>query len=143
MIWNFQRQLSRRLLAWGQLSILLGFIAILSKGFWRGMGAQFIVWGGINMLIAAVGNNFTAKRYKGHNDPLNPQILHQESTHLSRLLWLNTGLDMLYVLGGYWLAHRHRGRASWRGHGWGVIVQGAFLFFFDLFHAQRVPENNI
>jgi hypothetical protein len=30
--------------------------------------------------------------------------------------------------------------AQWRGHGWGIFVQGKFLFWFDLYHALRVPK---
>ena len=27
----------------------------------------------------------------------------------------------------------------WRGNGWGIVVQGGFLFFFDLLHALGTP----
>ena len=45
------------------------------------------------------------------------------------------------MAGGVWLA-RSKGRddANWRGQGWGIVVQGAFLFVFDLVHARRVPR---
>ena len=45
------------------------------------------------------------------------------------------------MAGGVWLA-RTKGRedAGWRGQGWGIVVQGAFLFLFDLYHAMRVPR---
>jgi hypothetical protein len=65
----------------------------------------------------------------------------RSARRLSRLLWLNTLLDVGYIAGGAWLV-RTKGRTdpAWRGHGWGVIVQGAFLFVFDLTHALRVPK---
>ena len=49
---------------------------------------------------------------------------------------VNTGLDVLYVLGG-WRAMRGRGSADtrWRGRGLGIVLQGGFLFFFDLLNA--------
>jgi carboxylesterase len=55
-------------------------------------------------------------------------------------LWINTGLDVLYIAGGITLASiLGPGNPGWLGHGWGIMVQGAFLFFFDLIHAQAVP----
>jgi len=56
------------------------------------------------------------------------------------LLWINTALDVLYVAGGLILALAFGSRGmDWQGHGWGIVVQGAFLFLFDLIHAQSVP----
>jgi hypothetical protein len=40
------------------------------------------------------------------------------------------------VLGGVWLIQTWGADAAlWRGHGWGVVIQGGFLFFFDFLHA--------
>ena len=42
----------------------------------------------------------------------------------------------LYVLGGVWLIQNWGSDSVlWRGHGWGVVIQGGFLFFFDFLHA--------
>jgi hypothetical protein len=48
---------------------------------------------------------------------------------------------VLYVLGGLWLA-RTKGEDDefWRGSGWGIVVQGAFLFVFDLIHARQLRD---
>jgi hypothetical protein len=64
----------------------------------------------------------------------------RSARRLSRLLWFNALLDVGYMAGGAWLV-RTKGRTdpAWRGHGWGIVVQGAFLFVFDLAHALRVP----
>ena len=59
-----------------------------------------------------------------------------ESRRLERVLWGNTALDVLYVLGGVWLMQGWGAESPlWRGHGLGVVIQGGFLFFFDLYHA--------
>ena len=65
----------------------------------------------------------------------------ETARNLRRLLWFNAALDVGYMAGGVWLA-RSKGRddANWRGQGWGIVVQGAFLFVFDLVHARRTPR---
>ncbi|MBN1486484.1 MAG: hypothetical protein JW981_02505 [Anaerolineae bacterium] len=60
---------------------------------------------------------------------------------MRRILSVNTGLDVLYVGGGLLVA-KSKGRDDdvWRGAGSGIVVQGAFLFFFDLFHAWQLRD---
>ncbi|MBI1259787.1 MAG: hypothetical protein GC204_20155 [Chloroflexi bacterium] len=68
-------------------------------------------------------------------DPFAPQVLEREAHNLRQLLWINTALDLLYVAGGRWLIRRGK-----HGTGWGIVVQGMFLFLFDLLHASGVPD---
>ena len=56
---------------------------------------------------------------------------------LRNTLLINAGLDVAYVLGGVYMLSRPE--ETWRGAGWGIIVQGAFLLAFDLLHAYLVP----
>jgi hypothetical protein len=56
------------------------------------------------------------------------------------LLWINTALDVLYVLGGLWWAKRDSGDGEAKGNGLGVMIQGAFLFVLDLIHALNAPD---
>lgn len=140
MIWNFQLRIANRLLLWAKLSIASGFMAILQRGFWRGLGLQFVVWGLINALIALMGKSNTQKRRQQLPDHNQPHILQRESRNLRGLLWINIVLDLFYILGGSWLASRNPLKAFQRGNGWGIILQGAFLFCFDLFHAKRIPK---
>ncbi|MBN1812420.1 MAG: hypothetical protein JXA14_11325 [Anaerolineae bacterium] len=73
-------------------------------------------------------------------DPLAPEVLAREARNLRRILLINTGLDVLYVTGGVILALTLGGDSPfWCGNGWGIVVQGGFLFFFDLLHALGVP----
>ena len=48
-------------------------------------------------------------------------------------LWLNTGLDVLYMVAGALMMTIWGDRMA--GHGAGVLVQGGFLFVFDLVNA--------
>jgi hypothetical protein len=65
-----------------------------------------------------------------------PAVQAAEKRKLGRILWVNAGLDVFYVLGGA-SAARTRGADDehWRGRGVGIMAQGGFLFFFDLVNA--------
>jgi D-alanyl-lipoteichoic acid acyltransferase DltB (MBOAT superfamily) len=138
-IWNFQTQLTRRLSYWSIASIAIGLPLLSVDLFWRGVGIQFIVWGAIDLLIAIFGSR-SASRRKARLSP--DELLDtapKETANLKRILLINTALDVFYVAGGIALiftlgADNH----EWRGHGWGIIMQGGFLFFFDLIHALKL-----
>jgi esterase/lipase len=144
-IWRFQTILSRRLLIWSAASVLAGLLLFLpSRGFWQGFGIQALAWGAIDGMIAGFGLWRSRKRLSSDAGADDPKLLEAESRKFRRLLWINTGLDLLYVVGGIVLAASlGRGNPLWRGHGWGVVLQGAFLFFFDLIHAQSVPPASL
>lgn len=52
------------------------------------------------------------------------------------LFLINAGLDLLYIAGGAWLIHaagkNEKRHDMFKGYGQSVILQGAFLFLFDL-----------
>ncbi len=140
MIWDFQDTLSRRLLLWSTLSVAAGVILMLTGGdFWRGFGLQTLVWGLIDGAIAGLGRRSAARRrIRG---PHTADALTREAANMRRVLWINTGLDVLYVTGGLLLAHTSAARNPFAaGNGWGIVVQGGFLLFFDLLHALAVPR---
>ncbi|MBK8022404.1 MAG: hypothetical protein IPK19_13505 [Chloroflexi bacterium] len=137
-IWEFQRAVSRRLAKWAGISTALGLIMLLRRGFWRGVGGQFVGWAAVNLGIAVFGFLTSDHRRQQLNDPRAPAVLNKETRNLRRLLWINAGLDVLYMIGGGWLARRRASSPSRRGMGVGIILQGLFLFVFDVFHAQAV-----
>jgi hypothetical protein len=68
-----------------------------------------------------------------------PETQEKEARNLRLLLLVNAGLDLLYIRFGREMAD-HAGRDAFkRGTGWGIVAQGMFLFFFDLFHTLDVP----
>ncbi len=135
MIWDFQDALSRRLLLWSTLSIVAGAIMLLAGDapWWRGFGLQAVVWGAIDAGIALFGQRASQKRQA--SAPPGPETTAREARNLRRLLWINTGLDVLYVAGGLLLVST-RGQSDpfAAGTGWGIVLQGGFLFVFDLLH---------
>lgn len=140
-IWQFNDSLSRRLLTWNLINVAVGVLLGFARPFWRGVGSQSVGWGLINVAIALVGQVVTSRRHARLPDPLAPEVMFREAHNLRRLLWVNTALDVLYMIGGVRLAQT-RGRSSsmWKGIGLGIVIQGALLFVFDLIHARIVPE---
>lgn len=141
MIWDYQDVLSRRLLLWSALSIIVGalLVAFGASAWWRGFGVQALAWGAIDAAIA-LGGQLSARKRRAAG-PGGPAAFAREARNLRRILWINTGLDVLYLAGGTALVYTLGAQNAFAaGSGWGVIVQGGFLFIFDLLHAIAVPR---
>ncbi len=131
-IWKFESDLTNRLLIWSILSLLSGlYIWFATNEFGLGFGIQSVAWGLVDAAIAIVGAG-TAARRKSTADPK------KEALFIRKVLWANFGLDLIYILGGVWIIQTYS-ESFWQGTGWGIVLQGAFLFLFDLIHALRVP----
>lgn len=139
MIYGFQDALSRRLLAWSALSIVAGAILLIAgDGFWRGFGLQALVWGAIDAAIAIFGSRSSRKRRASGQS--NPEVTMREARNLQKLLWINTGLDVFYVTGGFIVLFVFGAQDQFAaGNGSGIVLQGSFLFLFDLLHVRAVP----
>jgi esterase/lipase len=141
MIWDFQDALTRRLTLWSALSIAAGaLMTVFGQSAWlRGFGVQMLVWGGIDAAIALFGRRSSRKRRDEGSQ--SPEAIEREARKLRRLLWINAGLDVLYMTGGFVLLVTAGARDPFMaGTGWGIVVQGGFLFFFDLLHALTMPK---
>jgi hypothetical protein len=128
-IQRFEKSLGVQLLAWALVNILAGgLLQGFRSTFWRAVGWQSMGWGAVNAAIAFFG--IRASERVSEKPPL------QRAVHLRRILWVNAGLDVIYMVGGAVLAGgRRRGGAKRRGTGVGILIQGGFLFVFDLVHA--------
>lgn len=134
-IWSFQHTLTKRLKIWAVLSVICGALMQFTSDRGRGAGTQFFGWGIINLLIAWFGHRNTTSKYQALENPYDPHVMQQEKVGLRRLLIINSGLDVLYILGGRNLAAQKSGRSPYlRGIGAGIIIQGAYLLIFDLLH---------
>lgn len=141
-IWEYSRTVSRRLLMWNLINILSGMWILRSRGIARGIGGQAVGWGIINIGIAVFGTRATENRQHNLENPLDAKIIRRESRNLRLILWVNAGLDLLYILGGWNLEKRLvRPNATMpKGSGYGIIIQGMLLFVFDVIHALRLPK---
>jgi esterase/lipase len=138
MIIDFQLKLTRRLLEWSAASVILGALLMLFGNlFWRAFGGMAVAWGLVDAAIAWFGQRSALRQQAAS---LSPADQTRRARNLSRLLWVNAGLDVMYIAVGLGMAFSlGRYNPIWRGYGWGIVVQGAFLFLFDAFHALRVP----
>lgn len=140
MTWEFADLLGRRLVLWAVLSVLVGAaLLLLGDPFWRGVGLQAVVWGAIDGAIGLVGRRGAARGRRLHAGDL--VATSREARRIRRLLWVNAGLDVAYIVGGFVLAGPiAAGDPFLAGNGWGIVAQGAFLLVFDALHARLVPD---
>jgi predicted secreted protein len=137
-IWKFQRLVLQRLFIWVGISIALGLAFLLFRNeYWNGMAIQFIAWAVVNFAIAFFGKRSLERRYASLKRNERQAQAETERLKLVRTLWVNTILDAFYIIGGR-LVMIYLGKDSllWQGMGLGIILQGSFLFFFDLIHAR-------
>ncbi len=139
-IWQFNALVTRRLFGWNVINFIVGLVLGRSSDtVQRGIGSQAVGWAVINFAIAIFGGRATQKRAV-KPDAMEAATLAKESRNLRRLLWLNAGLDVGYMLGGWWFANREVARPFRRGMGIGIVIQGALLFVFDVVHALLVDN---
>lgn len=91
------------------------------------------MWNVVNLGIAGFA------MYEFHSTDislLNPVEMLQKHMTYEKLFLINAGLDILYIGAGAYLIHRsgisEKNSDRYLGYGRSVILQGAFLFAFDL-----------
>jgi hypothetical protein len=134
-IQRFEKSLGVQLLAWALVNILAGgLLQGLRSAFWRAVGWQSMGWGAVNAAIALFGIRASQR--------LSEKTSLQRAVHLRRILWVNAGLDVLYVIGGAVLVGGGRqGGSKRKGTGVGILLQGGFLFLFDTVHAMGLRRS--
>jgi len=144
-VWDFSAKLTRRLLIWSVLSVLVSAFTFFSVDlFLRGLGIQFFAWGVIDGAIAIFSARASVKKQLNINESERAESEVKEARWLDRILWINTGLDVFYVIGGFWLMQSlGLDNFLWRGHGVGIVIQGGFLLFFDIHHAVSLRNLQI
>jgi len=90
------------------------------------------IWNTVNLGIAAFG-------YFGAVKLATPETalgLYKEQISMDKILLFNAGLDLAYIAGGVFLMERSntvsKNTERLRGYGMSVVMQGAFLFAFDV-----------
>ena len=139
---GYQRRALGLLLAWGVSSVFSGALLWSRRDpLLRQSGIQCLVWGAIDVALALAGRQSArhqAVRYQ--QGELDSTAVRHAARKLQRILLINAGLDVGYVLGGCWLMRRFRQRRDRQGMGLGIAIQGLFLLLYDsLFalHLQR------
>ncbi len=139
-IWPLQARISRHLLFWSALSITGGALLLFATPFWRGVGLQALVWGTVDAAIALFGL-LSLRRKQRRPDANELETLGRKARNLRRLLLINAGLDVLYIVVGIAVLDSFTTDFA-RGNGVGIIVQGGFLLLFDAFYAYQVQRSS-
>src|SRR4051794_11434124 len=109
-IWQFNALVTRHLFGWNVINLAIGIVlGRNSDALWRGIGSQAVGWSVINFAIALFGGRATQKR-SVKPEALQAKTLAKESRNLRRLLWINAGLDVGYMVGGWWYSNREVAR---------------------------------
>jgi hypothetical protein len=139
-IWIFHKALAQRLTLWAWASLTLGALCFLpNDDFWGGLAFQFLGWALIELGVAGFGflsiRSRKAKLSKVEKKELEPA----ETSKMVILLQDCTILGVVCMLAGLALALFMQTSGSfWAGAGIGIILQGAFLFFFSRHHARKL-----
>ncbi len=119
---------------WGAANLAVGAIGMRrTSGEQRAFHQMNLAWGAVNLGLAATGW-WTAV----HADPASFDLYQTVRQHhrLPKIFLFNAGLDLGYMAGGLWLRERAktavRRPERLRGYGRSILLQGAFLFVFDL-----------
>ena len=119
------------LLAWGAGSVVAGAgLATSRRADLRQIGLQAIGWGAIDAGLALNGRR-GARANQRHDPTSAPRSASQEATRFQRIVAINAGLDLLYIVGGLRLAQTASRNSSRYGTGVGIAIQGLFLLLYD------------
>lgn len=132
---HLQRVGTWTLAGWSVANLAVSGIAIgHAQGSSRYFHEMNLYWNAVNVGIAGIGLLSLRKK---HSSPTVSSAV-KEHYALQNSLLLNTGLDLAYVTGGFWLLDKSKTEINptkndrFRGFGQAVIVQGGFLLVFDL-----------
>lgn len=138
----YQRRMLGILLAWGLGNMLLGVLAwAIRDPLVRQFGVQALVWGAIDAALALFGRRSARRKAAAYErgDLDNADML-REAANMRRILLVNAGLDVGYIVGGVWVMRRFHARRDRRGMGLGILVQGAFLLVYDSLLARDISR---
>ena len=119
---------------WALSNVLVSpVLARRSDGVTKHFYQMNAYWNIVNLGIAAAGYLNTLNQ-DINSMTLTASISEQQS--IEKVLLFNTGLDVAYIMGGFYMMERARrgGGQSDRLKGFGrsIVLQGGFLFAFDL-----------
>ncbi|GCE24727.1 hypothetical protein KDA_02110 [Dictyobacter alpinus] len=143
---NFYRYQQRRLgilLGWGLVNMLIGAsLQGTSSSFWKQFGLQACTWGAIDTVLAIFGIRSARRKEQDFQQAkIEKRSEQKEINWLHRILVINVGLDVLYILSGAWVLGRFTEQQDRQGLGWGVLIQGLWLFLFDGFLVGEIRRH--
>jgi len=102
-----------------------------------------IAWNLVNLGIAGIGY------YSSINPDTTITLMKslKEQSNIEKILLFNAGLDIAYVMTGFYMKERSKNSENnsdrFKGYGNSLILQGTFLFVFDLTLYYFQVKNNL
>ncbi|MFW6101190.1 MAG: DUF6992 family protein [Bacteroidota bacterium] len=132
-IWNLQKNGMVVLGSWAAGNLLVsGYQMSQTSGKTYHFHQMNVFWNVVNAGIAVSGY---LGAMNGAMDMSDVELLNEYNS-FSKVLLLNTGLDVAYVMTGFYLKERSKSSAKHQkrlaGYGNSLMLQGGFLFLFDL-----------
>jgi hypothetical protein len=129
--------------SWAAGNMIVGGIGTATTdGTTRYFHQMNVGWNAVNLAIAGLGYWGAAKEQA----PENHYLLAKHHFDFQKVLLFNAGIDLAYMTAGAWLIQRAQLDAlqadQLRGFGQSLILQGAFLFVFDLSMATILAKQN-
>ncbi len=137
-VYQYQAEAMPILSGWAIGSMVSGLLWLTSRSErLKGFGSQFLGWGAVNAAIAALGLSGAIRNEKRRQEgKISPAEHTRQAIQFERFVWFNALLDIGYMLGGGLLARRNPDEPRKQGMGWGILLQGAFLFVWDILLAS-------
>lgn len=119
--------------SWATANIVTGLIG---RSQTSGSTSKFhemnAIWNSVNLGIAVFGY-ISAQNLDAESSAFE---LYKSQQELDKILLINAALDVAYMATGLWMRERSKNISGnsdlWMGYGNSIILQGAFLFVFDL-----------
>jgi len=115
---------------WAISNIIWGGIGMTkAQGQSKGFHEMNFYWNLVNLLIASIG--YWQAQQEVFDLNIWQTIENQQS--ITKILWLNFGLDLGYIACGFFLIERGLRKTKLRlvGFGKSIVIQGLFLLIFD------------
>jgi hypothetical protein len=115
---------------WAISNIIWGGIGMTkAQGQSKGFHEMNFYWNLVNLLIASIGY------WQAQQEVLDLNIWQtiENQQSITKILWLNFGLDLGYIACGFFLIERGLRKTKLRlvGFGKSIVIQGIFLLIFD------------
>ena len=122
------------LMAWGAANVVFGAGGSRARDDMpRQFAWQALTWGAIDLALAVLGRR--GARTQGRT--ATPETTQRAVASFRRVLAINAGLDVVYIVGGSVLVATARHDRRRKGVGLGILVQGIFLAVYDALLLQR------
>jgi hypothetical protein len=133
--WRTNKKAMTVLGGWATSNVVVsGVLLGQHQGAERAFHQMNVGWNLVNLSIAGLGYWHTSRQLR--RPPGSPGEILRQQQKIRQSLLFNAGLDLAYVTAGAWMMDRgvqaDRPDARLEGFGKSLLLQGGFLFLFDI-----------